>query len=89
MNNIVTTESKSIYEIDNANKKVRRLSGKGNVPLRLGTDGQWNPYDSIQGMIVGSNMIILWGKNVPLLPGNDAGVAATITSPVISIEEVN
>lgn len=89
MSKVVTTVSGSVYEVDEADKNVRRLNGKSDPTPRIGKDGDWRGYDSILGPVVNESMIIVWGKNVSLLPGSDGGTPVTMTSPVASIEEVN
>jgi len=89
MSKIVTTSSGSVYEVSETDKTVRRLNGKFDPTPRLSKDGLWRSYDSIHGPEVGSSMVIVWGTDVPLLPGNESGVPITYTTPVVSIEEVN
>lgn len=41
------TETGSIYEVDEANKRIRRLTGKGNPTPRMGLDGEWREYHDL------------------------------------------
>lgn len=54
------TETGSTYEVDQADKRIRRLSGVDNPTPRVGKDGEWRSYESITGLEVGSQAIILW-----------------------------
>ncbi len=89
MSKVVTTVSGSVYEVDEADKNVRRLNGIKDPTPRLGQDGDWRAYDSIHGPEIDKSMVIVWGLDVPLLPGNSNCVPITYTSFVVSIEEVN
>lgn len=60
---IVKTKSGSIYEIDQDNNRIRRLSNsQGKPPVgRLGVDGQWIDYDYLwPEPEVGMRLILGW-----------------------------
>lgn len=78
---ILTTESKSVYEFDPHNNRIRRLSGEHAPTDRQPKDGEWKTYqDLLCPVRVGNPLIIVWNY--------DNGVAkSTATSVVISIEE--
>jgi len=72
---IVRTTNGSIYEVDTTNKLVRRLSGRGQATVRVGEDGSWKSYHSINFSEQG--LLIVW-RITP------EGVAqSTLTSPLI------
>ena len=89
MNNVITTQSGSMYQVDEDNKRVRRLVGNGSPTIRIGKDGDWRSYQEITNPKVGECLIIVWSSDVPLLIGNEPGVPLTRTSVVVSIENVN
>ena len=76
---ICYTETGSIYEIDNINKKIRRLSGQENPTPRIGQDGQWRKFKTIE-KISNGQMLIIWDFE---------GLVAksTLTSIVVRTEE--
>ena len=84
---IFTTFTKSIYEIDRDNKRIRRLTGAKPATERQG-DGEWRPYQLVSLIEVGSEVFIEWPTPIPLLEGSPSeAVPMTITSSVISIVE--
>jgi hypothetical protein len=92
-----TTETGSVYEIDTASKKIRRLNGKGDPTPRIGKDEIWRSFDSIfpEPIVVGSGMLIAYGSDVELLSETKleleetggSAVPTTMTSRVVEIEE--
>ena len=56
----VNTEN-SIYEIDEDNRLIRRVSGLSSPTPRQGKDGEWKEYVSIEPFEGG--MLICWGTN--------------------------
>lgn len=79
-----TTETGSVYEVDETNRRIRRLSGERQPTQRVG-DG-WQEYASL-GLAVGNEAIILWPETTPLLPGSLGGMPCTFTSRVVGVEE--
>ncbi len=80
---IFTTETGSVYEVDETNRRIRRLTGAGKPTERVG-DG-WREYASI-GVTVGEESMIIWPEGTPLLPGSLGGLPVTITSRVVGVE---
>lgn len=70
----------SVYELDQDQKNIRRLSGKENPTPRQGSDGQWKAIKSIVPLKVGLQSMIVWGF------GEDH-IKTTMTSPLIRIRE--
>ena len=72
----ITTRN-SVYEVDEENKKVRRVEGTGTIPSLLATDGEWQDYEhAFQHPFTGG--LGVWNK---------AG-KGFITSTVLKDEEV-
>lgn len=87
-----TTESKSVYEVDLANKRMRRLSGEKDPTPRSGKDGEWKAFEYIfpEKVEVGKSVIFGWDpETTPPLKDSEVGSPITITSPVISVVEDN
>lgn len=93
---IFHTESGSTYEVDVINKKIRRLNGAKDPTPRQGRDGEWRDYSYLwpSPLRVGEMAIIVWGKDVQLMPevqaaleAGDIGIAIAIThtSPVLKV----
>lgn len=80
------TESGSTYEVDEENKRVRRLAGKADPTPRQGKDGEWKSYKA-HAVCLGIGALFLWDKKTtPLLPGSEEGTSpVTMTSPVKEI----
>lgn len=76
----IKTESGSIYEIDEAHSRARRLTGNGPPTTRVGET--WREYVDIQ-CIVGQPMLLVWEYVVE----NSSQMVAksTLTSTVIDI----
>ena len=77
----IHTETGSIYEIDEDNKTICRLSGVLDPTPRQGKDTISKPYETLMGGIeLGNPVIIVWYF--------EEGVAkSTITSNVVKIFE--
>jgi hypothetical protein len=87
---IFTTKSNSTYDIDIANKRIRRLNGNNEPQPRQGQDGEWKTYAAILPTIpqVGEILIIFWTKDAPLFQGSDKNAKpCTITSAIESVSE--
>lgn len=69
----IDTFSGSVYEIDSANKKVRRVSGTHEPTSNQGIDGEWKHYELVHH-VRNLGLVIEW---------NEQG-SATITSRVTS-----
>src|ERR1700678_1470147 len=89
------TRSGSVYQVNTANKKIRRLEGKANATLHQGADGEWKSYERIsclsdmlagnEGKIaVGEGVLIVWvqSEHADLLE-----LKTTLTSDVVEIIE--
>jgi hypothetical protein len=72
------TATGSVYELDQLEKKVRRLTGVENPTPRQGTDGEWKEYKSVSRITTkhGTQFFFDWTGL-----GN-----GTTTSPVIELE---
>ncbi len=78
------TVSGSAYELDEANRRIRRLRGAHAPRARQGADGEWREYRVVSPVHVGEPVFIFWPKDTtPLLPGSpDEAEPGTITSTV-------
>jgi hypothetical protein len=70
----------SIYEVDEANRLVRRVVGKNDPTPHQGPDEVWKSYQSLQ--VEPGGILIIWGIN-------DGVLETTVTSPVTGHEEVD
>lgn len=85
-----TTKSGSVYEVDQVNKRIRRLIGVKETTDRQGPEGEWRSYKDLHPSPIqlGSLVMIQWEDTVPLLEGSPEGMSpGTITSKVVSIWE--
>jgi hypothetical protein len=94
-----TTRSGSVYQVDTANQKVRRLEGEADPTPRQGKDGEWKSYEWIgclsdyilvgnEGKIkVGEGALIVWVQSEHQSLSSFGGVKTTLTSDVIKITE--
>lgn len=73
------TESGSIYEVDEENRRVRRLTGEHEPTPRQGPDGQWKDFLSYDDIHIG--LMFVWEFDGPI-------AKTTVTSRVIGEEEV-
>jgi hypothetical protein len=76
---IFTTVTNSLYEVDEAGHRIRRLAGERSPTPRQGHDGEWKEYALIGEIAVGRPVLIGWRKR-----GADGGLVmeGTLTSPV-------
>lgn len=84
------TQTGSVYEVDEQNKRIRRLSGLRSATPRVGDDGNWKPViavtqlDLISSIKVGQPALIQWTSEVKPLTIL-GGFPGTITSPITEI----
>jgi hypothetical protein len=57
------TETGSVYEIDQNERQIRRLSGAGPGTSRVGNDGVWRSFVGVSGPVVGSSVLVHWRVN--------------------------
>ena len=78
---IYKTESGSVYQVDEAGKRVRRLSGTNAPTQRQGADGEWKEFVSVDVLVtaIGRRLWIDWTGF-----GN-----GTITSPIVEETKEN
>ena len=66
----------SIYEVDEQNKRIRRLEGANDPTPNQGEDGVWREYFALQS--VNGGYLIVWDYG---------GNRATLTSRVLEVIE--
>ena len=54
------TTANSVYQINEADRLIRRSSGTGDPTPRQGKDGAWQAYESIQSHLGG--LLIVWNR---------------------------
>jgi len=69
---VVETMSGSVYEIDGANKRVRKT---GVTETEMLQPGDWKSYEQIA--VVDQCLVIVWDE-----PGKEFGNRATMSSPL-------
>jgi hypothetical protein len=50
----------SLYEVDLAASRIRRLAGKENPTPRQGEDGEWKTFFGISEVMIGQTVLIAW-----------------------------
>jgi len=55
------TTANSVYQINEADHMIRRVSGTADPTPRQGTDGAWQEYSTIAPLLDG--LMIVWGIN--------------------------
>jgi hypothetical protein len=71
---IFKTISGSTYELDQPNKRIRRLNGTEDPTPRQGADGEWKTFNNCTDVREGNSVLIQW-----------EGERCTVTSIVKSI----
>lgn len=71
----------SMYEVDLANNRVRRLAGLNDPTPRQGPDGEWQQCKDIY-MTQDSTLLFVWSDN------GDGTKRCTETSHVLRTEEI-
>jgi hypothetical protein len=79
------TESGSVYQLDEANQKIRRLSGVNAPTPRQGQDGEWRPYAEVM-FIPNGSCLIHWYYDDDPVEGKIG--RCTMTSKVTKMEDV-
>jgi len=77
------TQSGSVYELDQPNKRICRHNREYGTSQYVGRDADWRPYELlVSDPKVGQMLMIIWGWNTA-----KQRVETTITSPVVKILE--
>ena len=71
----------SIYEVNTADRLVRRVHGKLNPTEHVGQDGVWQSYESL--LVTDDGLLIVWGTTP-----DGTVLRRTWTSPVVTVEQV-
>jgi len=58
------TLSGSVYEVDHAKSRIRRITGTHAPTNSQGADGEWRPYHSAL-VELGIPAVVQWSMNVP------------------------
>ena len=74
MSVILHTETGSIYEVDQAAKRVRRMHGKLPATERQGADGEWKAFEKM--FVTEAGAVFVW-RYV------DGIAKTTMTSPIV------
>lgn len=59
-----STISGSIYQVDEENKRIRRITGKTPPHRTFAPDGKWKPFEEITFIEVGLSACIKWPEAV-------------------------
>ena len=79
-----TTQSGSVYEVNQTDKQIRRVSGSKKPTLRQGQDGDWKSYSTLSPIKVGQPVVIVWA----IVDGTSETVfKTTFTSDVTEIND--
>ena len=78
-----TTETGSVYELDEEGKQIRRVSGTHSATAHQSPDGEWQTYLSATPVVKGKVVRIVWRVDYEGTPG--AIIRRTITSRVAHI----
>lgn len=81
-----TTISGSIYEVNLAQNKCRRLLGLQDPTTSQGQDGEWRQCKLISPIEVGLPVVFVWET---IMNSSDINLKSTMTSEVISINNVD
>ena len=73
-----TTETGSVYEVDEERRRIRRLSGTHEPTVNQGEDGEWQSYLKTSPIKKGQGVLIVWR-----IDGNN--VRRTFTSEVTEV----
>ena len=78
------TESGSVYELDVALQRVRRVRGDLQPTPRQGEDGEWRTFDTVfpTPIEVGASVLFIWGY---YQRGASAVARSTMTSRVLGV----
>lgn len=58
-----TTQTGSVYELDDAAKRVRRLTGRAEPTPRQGVDGRWRTYVDRTELRAGLPVVFAWSAH--------------------------
>jgi hypothetical protein len=79
-----TTETGSIYEVDDGRKRARRPVGATHDTVRA--TEEWRDFDRRTPIEIGKSVVFTWTRATSPLPGSpDDCLRTTITSRVVSV----
>lgn len=56
----IQTESGSVYDVDHARKRIRRVHGRHGPADTQPQDGIWRAFDALEGPVTGELMVVYW-----------------------------
>lgn len=84
---IIRTETGSLYEIDAAGERIRRLHGKAPATARTARtapDGEWRS-GTASNPTIGRPLLIVWADEKVGPPAAPGAIPGTMTSRVVEI----
>lgn len=82
----VRTESGSVYDVDVAGKRIRRLHGRHGPADTQPQDGIWRSFAGLEGPEPGLPMVVYWAKEAPAARATDFGFRTTAVESVQEVE---
>jgi len=83
----VTTESGSVYDVDHAGSRIRRVHGRHGPADTQPQDGIWRSFIGLEGPTAGQSMVVYWAtEEAAGAQETNLGFRTTIVSEVSEIE---
>lgn len=80
------TATGSVYEVDPAGRRARRVSASASSGASARVTGDWRSFDDFRA-VTGEPAVFVWGDDTPPLdPATSPALKTTVTSVVTSLE---
>lgn len=83
----VRTESGSVYDVDVAGQRIRRVHGRHGPADTQPQDGIWRRFAGIEGPEVGLPMVVYWAKEVAGASDTAYGFRTTAVESVQDVDD--
>ena len=82
----VRTESGSVYDVDHAGMRIRRVHGRHGPADTQPQDGIWRSFIGLEGPTAGRPMVVYWATEVAGAKETNLGFRTTV---VLEVSEVD
>jgi len=82
----VRTESGSVYDVDHAGMRIRRVHGRHGPADTQPQDGIWRSFTGLEGPTAGKPMVVYWANEAGSARETNLGFRTTEVVEVAEVE---
>lgn len=82
----VRTESGSVYDVDRAGMRIRRVHGRHGPADTQPQDGIWRSFTGLEGPTAGEPMVVYWANEAGSARETNLGFRTTEVVEVVEVD---